>query len=128
MNDKEMLEVAGLSVCMENGSEEMKKIADVICPSVTEDGIKKAFEKISFNVVLLLRSFKDCIQEVKTITEICTKMTFDVWLKCQFTNETKRVILKIRNVNDFTQERKDKTKERGRENGNGLCKVCKRNL
>lgn len=45
MNDKEMLEVAGLSVCMENGSEEMKKIADVICPSVTEDGIKKAFEK-----------------------------------------------------------------------------------
>ena len=45
MNDKEMLEVTGLSVCMENGSEEMKKIADVICPSVTEDGIKKAFEK-----------------------------------------------------------------------------------
>ena len=41
----EMLEVAGLSVCMENGSAEMKKIADVICPSVTEDGIKKAFEK-----------------------------------------------------------------------------------
>lgn len=57
-----------------------------------------------------MRSFKDCIQEVKTITEICTKMTFDVWLKCQFTNETKRVILKIRNVNDFTQERKAKTK------------------
>lgn len=75
-----------------------------------------------------MRSFKDCIQEVKTITEICTKMTFDVWLKCQFTNETKRVILKIRNVNDFTQERKAKTKERRRENGNGLCKVCKRNL
>lgn len=75
-----------------------------------------------------MRSFKDCIQEVKTITEICTKMTFDVWLKCQFTNETKRVILKIRNVNDFTQERKAKTKKRGRENGNGLCKVCKRNL
>lgn len=45
MNDKEMLEVAGLSICMENGSEAMKKIADVICPSVTEDGIKKAFEK-----------------------------------------------------------------------------------
>ena len=45
MNDREMLEVTELSVCMENGSEEMKKIADVICPSVTEDGIKKAFEK-----------------------------------------------------------------------------------
>ena len=75
-----------------------------------------------------MRSFKDCIQEVKTITEICTKMTFDVWLKCQFTDETKRVILKIRNVNDFTQEHKAKTKERGRENGNGLRKVCKRNF
>lgn len=75
-----------------------------------------------------MQPFEDCKQEVKTITEIYTKMTFDVWLKCRFTNETKRVILKIRNVNDYTQERKVKTKERGRENGNGLCKVCKRNL
>lgn len=75
-----------------------------------------------------MQPFEDCKQEVKTITEICTKMTFDVCLKCQFTNETKRVILKIRNVNDFTQKRKAKTKERGKENGNGLCKVCKRNL
>ena len=75
-----------------------------------------------------MRPFKDCIREVKTITEMCTKMTFDVWLKCRFTDETKRVILKIRNVNDFTQERKVNTKERGRENGNGLRKVCKRNL
>ena len=75
-----------------------------------------------------MQPFEDCKQEVKTITEIYTKMTFDVWLKCRFTNETKRVILKIRNVNDFTQERKVKTKERGRENGNGLYKVCKRNL
>lgn len=75
-----------------------------------------------------MQPFEDCKQEVKTITEIYTKMTFDVWLKCQFTNETKRVILKIRNVNDFTQKCKAKTQERGRENGNGLCKVCKRNL
>ena len=75
-----------------------------------------------------MQPLEDCKQEVKTITEIYTKMTFDVWLKCRFTNETKRVILKIRNVNDFTQERKVKTKERVRENGNGLCKVCKRNL
>lgn len=49
-----------------------------------------------------MQPFEDCKQEVKTITEIYTKMTFDVWLKCRFTNETKRVILKIRNVNDFT--------------------------
>ena len=75
-----------------------------------------------------MQPFEDCKQEVKTITEIYTKMTFDVWLKCQFTNETKRVILKIRNVNDFTQKCKAKTKERGRENGNGLCKARKRNL
>lgn len=75
-----------------------------------------------------MQPFEDCKQEVKTITEIYTKTTFDVLLKCQFTNETKRVILKIRNVNDFTQKCKAKTKERGRENGNGLCKVCKRNL
>ena len=60
-----------------------------------------------------MQPFEDCKQEVKTITEIYTKMTFDVWLKCQFTNETKRVILKIRNVNDFTQKCKAKTKERG---------------
>ena len=75
-----------------------------------------------------MQPFEDCKQEVKTITEIYTKMTFDVWLKCQFTNETKRVILKIRNVNDFTQKCKAKTKERGRPTGTGLCKVCKRNL
>ena len=45
MNDKEMLETAGLSICMENGSEELKKLADDICPSVKEDGIRSAFLK-----------------------------------------------------------------------------------
>lgn len=45
MNDKEMLETAGLSICMENGSEAVKKIADEVCPKVTEDGIWKAFQK-----------------------------------------------------------------------------------
>jgi hypothetical protein len=45
MNDKEMLEMAGLSVCMENGSDELKKLADDICPSVGDDGISKAFKK-----------------------------------------------------------------------------------
>lgn len=45
MNDKEMLETAGLSICMQNGSEELKKITDDICPSVKEDGIYYAFKK-----------------------------------------------------------------------------------
>ena len=45
MNDKEMLETAGLSICMDNGNEQLKQIADDVCPAVTEDGIKKAFLK-----------------------------------------------------------------------------------
>lgn len=43
MNDREMIETVGLGICMENGSEELKKIADEICPSVKEDGIRTAF-------------------------------------------------------------------------------------
>lgn len=45
MNDKEMLETVGLSICMENGSEAVKRIADEICPSVTEDGLWKSFQE-----------------------------------------------------------------------------------
>lgn len=45
MNDREMLEAAGFAICMENGSEELKKLADDICPSVQKDGIKSAFLK-----------------------------------------------------------------------------------
>ncbi len=44
MNDLEMIEVVGHSVCMENGNEELKKISDEVCPSVTEDGLAKSFE------------------------------------------------------------------------------------
>lgn len=44
MNDREMLEVAGHSICMENGAKAMKEISDYVCPSVTEDGLFKAFE------------------------------------------------------------------------------------
>lgn len=43
MNDLEMMETAALSICMQNGSEELKKRADDICPAVKDDGIKKAF-------------------------------------------------------------------------------------
>ncbi|NBJ93593.1 HAD family hydrolase [bacterium 1xD42-62] len=45
INDKEMLEMAGLSICMGNGQEEVKRIADELCPSVSEDGIWHAFLK-----------------------------------------------------------------------------------
>lgn len=45
INDKEMLEIAGLSICMENGQEQVKEIADEVCPSVLEDGIWHAFFK-----------------------------------------------------------------------------------
>ena len=46
MNDKEMFDAVGYSVCMENGHPEMKKIADYVCPSVSDDGLYKAFEKL----------------------------------------------------------------------------------
>ena len=45
INDIEMLETAGISICMRNGSEELKKVADDICPSVQEDGILYVFSK-----------------------------------------------------------------------------------
>ena len=45
MNDKEMLETVGLGICMANGNEQMKQLADDVCPTVTEDGIQKAFLK-----------------------------------------------------------------------------------
>lgn len=45
MNDKEMLETAGLSICMENGSDELKKLVDDVCPCVQKDGIREVFFK-----------------------------------------------------------------------------------
>lgn len=46
MNDLEMMEAAGISVCMENGSGKLKKLADDVCPSVKEDGIYHSFRKL----------------------------------------------------------------------------------
>lgn len=45
MNDIEMLETAGISICMANGNAELKKLVDDVCPSVEEDGIYAAFRK-----------------------------------------------------------------------------------
>lgn len=46
MNDLEMIETAGLGVCMGNGSPALKKIADSVCPPVSEDGLHAAFRQL----------------------------------------------------------------------------------
>ena len=38
-NDLDMMGYAGLSICMGNGLDEVKRVADYICPSVDDDGI-----------------------------------------------------------------------------------------
>ena len=45
MNDEAMLKTVGLSICMANGSEKMKELADDVCPAVTEDGLYQGFVK-----------------------------------------------------------------------------------
>lgn len=45
MNDKEMLETAGVGICMANGNEQLKTLVDDLCPAVQEDGIRAAFVK-----------------------------------------------------------------------------------
>lgn len=44
MNDLEMIQTAGLGICMGNGSEALKEIADEVCPPVGEDGLFRAFD------------------------------------------------------------------------------------
>ena len=46
MNDLEMIETVGTSVCMANGSPQLKKRSDMICPAVEEDGLAKAFKEL----------------------------------------------------------------------------------
>lgn len=46
MNDQEMLQTAQIGICMGNGSEQLKKIADQVCPAVSEDGLYQAFLKL----------------------------------------------------------------------------------
>lgn len=45
MNDEAMLRTVALSICMEDGSEKMKEIADDVCPCVREDGLYRGFLK-----------------------------------------------------------------------------------
>lgn len=46
MNDLEMIETVGMSVCMANGSPLLKEKSKMVCPAVTEDGLYKAFEEL----------------------------------------------------------------------------------
>ncbi len=45
-NDLQMTDVAGISVCMANGSDDLKKRCDRIAPPVYDDGITKEFEAL----------------------------------------------------------------------------------
>ena len=46
MNDLEMIQTVGTSVCMENGSPALKAISSLVCPAVEDDGLAWAFEKL----------------------------------------------------------------------------------
>ncbi|MBR6185902.1 MAG: HAD family phosphatase [Clostridia bacterium] len=46
MNDLEMIETVGYSVCMENGSPALKERSDLVCPAVEDDGLAWAFQKL----------------------------------------------------------------------------------
>ena len=43
MNDLEMLETAGLGICMGGGSPALQSAADEVCPPLEEDGLYRAF-------------------------------------------------------------------------------------
>lgn len=46
MNDLEMIDTVGVSVCMANGSPQLKERSAIVCPAVDEDGLYKAFEQL----------------------------------------------------------------------------------
>ena len=46
MNDLEMIQTVGYSVCMGNGSPQLQAMSDLVCPAVDDDGLYWAFEKL----------------------------------------------------------------------------------
>ncbi len=44
-NDRSMIEWAGVGVAMGNATDELKRVADFVAPSVDEDGAAVAIEK-----------------------------------------------------------------------------------
>ncbi|MDO4989874.1 MAG: HAD hydrolase family protein, partial [Eubacteriales bacterium] len=46
MNDLEMIETVGTSVCMANGSPQLQRKSDLVCPAVEEDGLAWGLSKL----------------------------------------------------------------------------------
>ena len=46
MNDLAMIRTVGTSVCMENGSAQLKREADLVCPAVEADGLAEGFRQL----------------------------------------------------------------------------------
>ena len=46
MNDLEMMQTVGTSVCMDNGSPRLKAVSTMVCPAVEEDGLARAFDQL----------------------------------------------------------------------------------
>ncbi len=46
MNDLEMMETVGTSVCMDNGSSLLKAKSSLVCPAVDRDGLAWAFDRL----------------------------------------------------------------------------------
>ena len=46
MNDLEMIETVGTSVCMANGSPQLQRKSDLVCPAVEEDGLAWGFREL----------------------------------------------------------------------------------
>ena len=45
MNDASMLEACAVGICMGNGAEELKQIADYVTADIQDHGLSKAFRK-----------------------------------------------------------------------------------
>ena len=50
INDKEMVQNAGLGIIMDNGAPYIKELADVIVANNNEDGVAEAIEKVHFKL------------------------------------------------------------------------------
>ena len=46
MNDLEMIETVGTSVCMANGSPQLKRRSDLVCPAVEDNGLAWGFRQL----------------------------------------------------------------------------------
>ena len=52
INDKKMIECAGLGIAMQNGAPDVQKIADYVTESNDNDGVAKALETVLLKLIL----------------------------------------------------------------------------